>query len=87
MAWDLSIWLNFICWGVCFWWMHRLSRRQEAMLHKLQDQAKRIEDVASEENTILKEVHPAVEEIHDELKEVHETMEESSRPGGGRARR
>ena len=76
--WDLSVWLNFICWAVCFWWMHSLSRRQEAMLQKLHEQTKRIENVASEENTILKEVHPAVEEIQDELKEVHETVEKKA---------
>ena len=75
--WDFSVWLNFVCWGVCFWWMHSLSRRQESMLQELQDQTRRVEKVASEEHDILKEVHPAVEEIHEELKEVHESMGEN----------
>lgn len=64
---DVSSVLNLACWGVCFWWMHALSKRQETMLQRLQDQAKRIERVASEEHALLKEVHPAVEEIQHEV--------------------
>lgn len=79
MWWDLSIWLNFACWIGCFWWMHSLSRRQEAMLEKLHDQTRRIAQIAGEEKTILKEVHPAVEEIQDELKDVHESVEKQRR--------
>jgi hypothetical protein len=37
--WEIATWLNFACWGICFWWMHRLSVRREAMVRKLQDQA------------------------------------------------
>ena len=28
-------WVGTACWGVCFWWMHRLSSRQETMLQEL----------------------------------------------------
>jgi hypothetical protein len=34
------------CWGVCFWWMHRLSTRQEAMLEELHAVASRIEHLS-----------------------------------------
>lgn len=84
MWWDLATWFNFACWIVCFWWMHSLSRRQEAMLERLHDQTRRIAQIAGEEKTILKEVHPAVEEIHEELKDVHESVKaqrRGSRPG------
>lgn len=68
---DVSSVLNLVCWGICFWWMHTLSKRQETMLQRLQDQAKRIERVSSEEHELLKEVHPAVAEIQHEVTHRH----------------
>jgi hypothetical protein len=55
--------LDVACWGVCFWWMHRISSRQEAMLDQLRKQGDRIENVAREEHEILQDVHPKVEKI------------------------
>ena len=68
--WDIAIWLNFACWGICFWWMHTLSSRQEAMLRELHQQAQRIERVAKAEHDLLREVHPAVEQIQSNMEEV-----------------
>jgi hypothetical protein len=59
--WDIAVWFNFACWGICFWWMHRLSSRQETMLRELQDHAHRIEDLSKPEHELLQQVHPAVE--------------------------
>jgi len=42
------------CWPVCFWWMHRISARQNAVLKQLHEQGRRIEDVSKEEHHILK---------------------------------
>ena len=68
--WDVAIWLNFACWGVCFWWMHRLSLRQETMLRELQEQAQRIEYLSKAEHDLLRDLHPAVEEIQSNIEEV-----------------
>ena len=51
------------CWCVCFWWMHRISSRQDAVLDQLRKQAERIENISKEQHAILAEVHPNVESI------------------------
>lgn len=68
--WDPVTWLNFGCWGVCFWWMHRLSARQERMLIELQAQAKRLERLSKAEHDLLRELHPAVEEMQSDIEDV-----------------
>jgi tRNA U34 5-carboxymethylaminomethyl modifying enzyme MnmG/GidA len=77
--WDVAIWLNFACWGVCFWWMYRLSLRQETMLRKLQKQAQRIEHLSKAEHDLLRELHPAVEEIQSNIEEVTTAVAEQMR--------
>ena len=49
------------CWCLCFWWMHRISARQNAVLAQLGKQAQRIEKISKEEHAILSELHPNVE--------------------------
>jgi hypothetical protein len=63
-------WVGTGCWVVCFWWMHRLSARQQAMLEELQEVAKRIEKLSKAEHDMLQEVHPAVEKIKESVKDV-----------------
>lgn len=63
-------WVGTGCWVVCFWWMHRLSCRQQAMLEELQEVAKRIEKLSKAEHDMLQEVQPAVEKIKDDVKDV-----------------
>jgi hypothetical protein len=58
------------CWGICFWWMHRLSTRQEAMLKELHDVTKRIEGLSKVEHDLLREVHPTVEKIKESVDDV-----------------
>lgn len=58
------------CWGVCFWWMHRLSARQHAMLEELHEMTKRIEKLSKAEHDLLQEVHPKVEKIQESVKDV-----------------
>jgi cell division protein FtsB len=77
--WDVAIWLNFACWGICFWWMHRLSSRQETMLRELQEQAQRIEHLSKAEHDLLREVHPAIEQIQSGMEEVTTAVEEQAR--------
>ncbi len=64
---DLLAVLGMACWPVCFWWMHRISARQNAVLKQLHDQGRRIEDVSKEEHLILKELHPAVQNIEESV--------------------
>ena len=58
------------CWCLCFWWMHRISIPQNAVLAQLGKQAQRIEKISKEEHAILSEVHPSVESIQKSVDEV-----------------
>ena len=63
---DFSFWLTLIgtlCWIVCFWWMHRISTKQNALLDQLHLQGERIEKLSRIEHDLIKEVHPQVSEI------------------------
>jgi hypothetical protein len=63
-------WVGMGCWVACFWWMHRLSARQQAMLEELHQVTKRIEKLSKAEHDLLQEVHPAVEKIKESVKDV-----------------
>jgi len=62
--------VDLACWCICFWWMHRISSRQDAVLEQLKKQAERIERVSREEHQILQEVHPKVEKIEKNIDKV-----------------
>lgn len=70
----LLAWVGTACWVVCFWWMHRISDRQDAMLRELSDVAKRIEKLSKAEHDLIQEVHPKVEEIKESVEEVSEAV-------------
>jgi hypothetical protein len=59
-------WVGTGAWVVCFWWMHRISARQDALLTELRDLAKTQHD-------ILREVHPDVGEIKEHVVEEQGT--------------
>jgi hypothetical protein len=61
MAYALT-WVGTGAWIICFWWMHRISARQDALLMELKELAKTQED-------ILREVHPDVGEIKEHVVE------------------
>jgi cell division protein FtsB len=67
-------WIGTACWAVCFWWMHRLSSRQETMLQELHDVTKRIEKLSKAEHDLIREVHPKVEEIKESVKDVSDAV-------------
>lgn len=69
-------WVGTVCWAVCFWWMHRLSSRQEEMLRELHDVTKRIEKLSQIEHDLIREVHPNVEEIKESVKDVSDAVAE-----------
>ena len=63
-------WIGIACWGVCFWWMHRLSSRQEAMLRELHEMTTRIEQLSKAEHDLMRDVHPVVGEIKESVQDV-----------------
>jgi cell division protein FtsB len=76
---SITFWLSLaalLCWPVCFWWMHRISERQEALLRELAEQSRHIEELSREEHDLIEEVHPKVGEIHDEINQVKAAVNE-----------
>jgi hypothetical protein len=67
-------WLGTGCWLVCFWWMHRISSRQDAMLTGLRDMTQRIERLSEAEHELIREVHPQVGEIKEHIETVKEAV-------------
>jgi len=85
---DLAFWLTAIgtvCWGVCFWWMHRISARQNFLLDQLREQARRIEKMSKEEHDLIKEVHPQVGEIKEGMDAMKAVVKEKV-PAGQRSK-
>jgi len=78
---DLAFWVTLIsaaCWIVCFWWMHRISARQDALLAELREQTGRIEELSKKEHDLIQEVHPQVGEIKAALKDVADDIKNGS---------
>jgi hypothetical protein len=78
---SLAFWLTFIgtaCWGVCFWWMYRISEKQNSMLKSITEQGKRIERFSKIEHDLIKEVHPQVSEIKDSMVEIIAAVKENT---------
>ncbi len=68
-------WVGLGCWCVCFWWMHRISSRQDAMLKELHEMAGRIERLAQAEHDLIRrEVHPKVDEIKEHVQSVKDAV-------------
>jgi hypothetical protein len=77
----LSFWMTLggsVCWGICFWWMRRLSLKQNSLLDQLRDQGKRIEKLSKIEHDLIKEVHPQVNEIKEGMEEMMAAVKETS---------
>jgi hypothetical protein len=66
--------IGTLCWAVCFWWMHRISSRQDAMLEELHEMTKRIEKLSQAEHDLMSDVHPQVSEIKEHVQNVKEAV-------------
>jgi hypothetical protein len=66
--------IGTVCWAVCFWWMHRISSRQDAMLEELREVTKRIEKLSQAEHDLIREVHPQVSKIKEHVQDVREVV-------------
>jgi uncharacterized protein YdeI (YjbR/CyaY-like superfamily) len=76
----IAFWMTLVgtvCWGVCFWWMHRISATQNYLLKQLGEQGKRIEKLSKVEHDLIKEVHPQVNEIKEGMEEMIATAKEN----------
>ncbi len=67
-------WIGTACWIVCFWWMHRISARQETMLRELHEMTRRIEQLSKAEHDLIREVHPQVEKIKERIESVADVV-------------
>ena len=67
-------WVGLGCWVVCFWWMHRISSRQDAMLKELHEMTGRIEQLSRAEHDLIREVHPQVSEIKEHVENVADAV-------------
>ena len=66
--------IGMLCWIVCFWWMHRISSRQDAMLEELHAMTTRIERLSQDEHDLISDVHPQVNEIKEQVENVREVV-------------
>ena len=76
-----AFWLTLtgtLCWVACFWWMYRISTKQNAVLDQLRAQGKRIEKLSKIEHDLIKEVHPQVGEIKEGMEEMIAVVKENS---------
>lgn len=75
---EMALALSFVgmlCWIVCFWWMHRISSRQNSVLDELHKVTRRIEKLSRKEHDLIAEVHPKVNEIKEHVENVREAVE------------
>jgi uncharacterized protein YoxC len=82
---DILAWVGTACWGVCFWWMHRISQRQDRMLQDLHEQTKRIEELSKAEHDLIKDVHPKVSKIERDVSEVADEVRDTNASGHARS--
>jgi hypothetical protein len=85
----IAFWMTLAgtgCWGLCFWWMHRISAKQNYLLDQLREQGKRIEKLSRLEHDLIKEVHPQVSEIKEGMDEMIAAAREKPEPNPPAAR-
>jgi uncharacterized protein (UPF0335 family) len=66
--------IGTLCWLLCFWWMHRISSRQDAVLEELHEMTARIERLSQSEHDLISDVHPQVSEIKEQVENVREVV-------------
>ena len=70
----LLSWIGIACWCVCFWWMRRISSRQDSLLKELHEMTARIEKLSESEHNLISEVHPQVGEIKEHVENVRDAV-------------
>ena len=80
---QLNLWMSagdLCCWVACFWWMKRISSKQNSLLDKLSEQTRRIERLSKVEHDLIKEVHPQVGQIKEGMEAVIAAVKEGAEP-------
>lgn len=67
-------WVGIGCWCVCFWWMRRISSRQDAVLKELHEMTRRIEKLSEAGHEMIRDVHPQVGEIKEHVESVRDAV-------------
>jgi len=67
-----------LCWCICFWWMGRISAKQNRLMDQLREQGRRIEKLSKVEHDLIREVHPQVGEIKESMEEVIAVVKENT---------
>jgi hypothetical protein len=78
---NAAFWLSVVgtvCWAICFWWMGRISSKQNRLMDQLREQAHRIEKLSKVEHDLIKDVHPQVGEIKDGMNEMIAAVKEQT---------
>ena len=70
--------LGTVCWAACFWWMLRISTKQNSLLDQLREQGRRIEKLSKIEHDLIQEVHPQVTEIKEGMEEIIAVVKENA---------
>ena len=70
------------CWGICFAWMWRISKRQNDLLDEIHAQGKRIESLSRAEHDLIREVHPQVGEIKESVEEMKAVVKDEAEKSG-----
>ncbi|MEI6279932.1 MAG: hypothetical protein WCQ16_11225 [Verrucomicrobiae bacterium] len=86
---DFAFWMTLagtLCWVVCFWWMHLISRNQNALLDQLRMQGKRIEKLSRVEHDLIKQVHPQVGEIKEGMDAMVAAAKENAEKTSSKAK-
>jgi hypothetical protein len=74
MVFFVVTWVGLGCWCVCFWWMHRISSRQDAVLKELHEMTQRIEQLSQAGHDLIRDVHPQVGQIKEQVETVKEAV-------------
>jgi hypothetical protein len=78
---NAAFWMSIVgvaCWGICFWWMGRISAKQNRLMDQLREQGRRIEKLSKVEHDLIKEVHPQVGEIKEGMDEMIAAVKENT---------
>ena len=82
----MEFWLTLLgtaCWAGCFWWMYRISGKQNRLLDQLREQGQRIERLSKVEHDLIKEVHPQVNEIKEGMDVMIAAVKENTESNQG----
>jgi hypothetical protein len=78
---NAAFWMSVVgtlCWGICFWWMGRISAKQNHLMEQLREQGRRVEKLSKAEHDLIKEVHPQVGQIKEGMDEMIAAVKENT---------